>query len=74
MLLLENVATNPQTSPMVRLEAYLYPAVTLQRAGLIGTVDLELAYKLNPYVRAKVAPLFVNPVSGLNRTGAWGPG
>lgn len=52
---------------MVRLDAHLYRAVALQRAGLSGTADLETAYKLNPYDRAVVRYLLMDRVAKLSR-------
>jgi hypothetical protein len=63
--LLQNVIANPQTPATLRLDAYLYHGVALERSGRSGTRDFERAVELNAYDQAAVKYLMMSRVVAL---------
>ena len=64
---MRRVVKNPSTRTPLRIDAYLYWGIALERLGKSGRGMIEKAYRLNPYSRITVQYMIMSDLSAIGR-------
>jgi len=64
---MQDVINNTNTKKPLKIDAYLYRGMALERLGEPGRKMFEHAYKLNPYSETTIQYLIMSDLSALNR-------